>query len=362
MQSIEPALADGADAVAEILDAGLAEALGPERAGRWRVERTGYRPAVHTLGHGDAILAAALTSGRPATAATKIVDVWASPDTPDDAADRLVARVITAAEERGDAAVKWEMPEGTAIPESASAHGFVPLRAPWGAVGTEGTRGLVRWLVPMPHVEPGYYGQTTLFTCGAVAGLIATERFGSPGFAGQTATDRDLEIEFWRRASNYPACEPIGLAVTMQEHVGPRGAVEVALDHPGPVLLEDFTGFDYEFRAELQQESRKRAADLGIRVDASRIPMTEVAERVAAGEQALLLIDEAPMHADPGPHWIVAHAAAGPYVVVEDPWVNRPTGETWVDTHDLPIHIDDLERLVAWGPEGYRGVVFLTAR
>ena len=84
--------------------------------------------------------------------------------------------------------------------------------------------------------------------------------------------------------------------------------------------------------------------------------------RVAAGEQALLLIDEAPMHADPGPHWIVAHAAAGPYVVVEDPWVNQATGETWVDTHDLPIHIDDLERLVAWGPEGYRGVIFLSPR
>ncbi|GAA2955817.1 peptidase C39 family protein [Microbacterium schleiferi] len=362
MQSIEPVLADGADAVTAVLDAGLAPALGAERAARWRVERAGYRPTVHTLGHGEGILAAALTSGRPATAATKIVDLWTSPDAPDDAADRLVARVIAAAVERGDAAVKWELPEGAAVPASALAHGFVPLRAPWGAVGTEGTRGLVHWLVPLTHDEPGYYGQTTLFTCGAVAGLIASERYGSHGFAGETVPDRDLEIEFWRRASNYPACEPLGLAVTVQEHIGPSGAVEVALDHPGPVLLEDFTGFDYDFRAELQRESRKRAADLGILVADSRVAMTEVASRVAAGEQALLLIDEAPMHADPGPHWIVAHAAAGPYVVVEDPWVNTATGETWVDTHDLPIHVDDLERLVAWGPEGYRGVIFLSPR
>ncbi|WP_341577764.1 peptidase C39 family protein [Microbacterium schleiferi] len=362
MQSIEPVLADGADAVTAVLDAGLADALGDERAAHWRIERAGYRPTVHTLGHGSGILAAALTSGRPATAATKIIDLWTSPDAPDDAADRLITRVITAAAERGDAAVKWEVSEGAAAPESASAHGFTPLRAPWGAVGTEGANGLVRWLVPIEHAEPGYYGQTTLFTCGAVAGLIAAERFGSPGFAGQSVSDRDLEIDFWRRASNYPACEPIGLAVTVQEHVGPRGAVEVTLDHPGPVLLEEFAGFDYDFRAELQQESRKRAADLGIPIGTARIAMTEVAARVAAGEQALLLIDEAPMHADPGPHWIVAHAAAGPYVIVEDPWVNTATGETWVDTHDLPIHVDDLERLVAWGPDGYRGVIFLSPR
>lgn len=360
MQSIEPALAEGADAVAAVLARGLADALGPERAALWRVERSGYRPSAHTLDGSDGILAAVLTSGRPATAATKIVDLWVAPDAPGDAADRLIDGVLARASERGDAAVKWELPEGAAVPESAVIHGFAPMRKPWGAVGTEATRGLVRWLVSMPHEEPGYYGQTTLFTCGAVAGLIATERYGTPGFAGQNAPDRDLEIEFWRRASNYPACEPIGLAVTVQEHLGSRAAVKVALDHAGPVLLEDFTGFDYDFRAELQRESRKRAADLGIVVDGSRIPMTEVAARVAAGDQALLLIDEAPMHADPGPHWIVAHAAAGPYVVVEDPWVNRATGETWVDTHELPIHVDDLERLVAWGPEGYRGVIFLS--
>lgn len=362
MQSIEPTLAEGAAGVAAVLAAGVADALGTERAARWRIGRDGYRPAVEALADGDRILAAVLTSGRPATAATKIVDLWVSPDAPDGAADRLVEGVLARARERGDAAVKWELPEGVTAPASAADHGFARMRAPWGAVGTEVTQGLVRWLVPIAHEEPGYYGQTTLFTCGAVAGLIAAERFGRPGFAGETEPDRELEIDFWRRASNYPACEPIGLAVTVQEHLGGDGAVQVALDHPGPVLLEDFSGFDHDFRAELQRESRKRAADLGIPIDGARVPMSEVATRVAAGEQALLLIDEAPMHADPGPHWIVAHAAAGPYVVVEDPWVNRETGETWVDTHELPIHVDDLERLVAWGPDGYRGVIFLSAR
>ena len=80
--------------------------------------------------------------------------------------------------------------------------------------------------------------------------------------------------------------------------------------------------------------------------------------RVAGGERALLLIDEAPMHGEVGPHWIVAHAVAGDAVVVEDPWINVEAGETWVDTHQLPIHRGDLDQLVRWSAEGYRGVIF----
>ena len=95
MQSIEPVLAEGAEAVTAVLDAGLADALGAERAARWRVERAGYRPTAHMLGSGAGILAAVLTSGRPATAATKIVDLWTSPEAPTDAADRLIAGVIS---------------------------------------------------------------------------------------------------------------------------------------------------------------------------------------------------------------------------------------------------------------------------
>ncbi len=348
---------EGMDAVRAALDAGLAGVVGADRASGWLAPRSAYRPQLWVVVAGEEPVAAVLTTGRPATAATTLVEPWW---TSDSALGAMLDRVVGAARARRDVAVKWRT--AGEVPAAAIDAGFVPLRAPHGAVGTESTRGAVRWLVEMPHEEPGYYAQTTLFTCGAVAALMAAGLRGAGGFTGD-ADDRDRELEYWRRASNFPACEPVGLAVATAEHLGHGGdlrRVEVALDADGPVLVEDYRGFDLSFRTELQTESRRRAADLGIPISSERVTVAEIARRVAGGELALLLIDEEPMHGEHGPHWVLAHASDGvDVVVIEDPWINRDTGETWVDTHELPVRAADLDRLVRWSATGYRGVVFL---
>lgn len=338
----------------------LASLGAPEnRVQRWRVPRAAYRPTVTVERDAAGTLqAAALTSGRPATAATKIVDLWWGEE---DAAQRVLARLIAAARDRGDVAVKWEVPAGGELPAFAVEAGFVAMRRPWAAVGTESVRGFVLWLQPGPVREFGYYAQTTLFTCGAVAALIASEDAAAGGFDGGPG-DRDLELEFWRGASNYPACEPVGLAVALRDRLGGvpvEVPVEVHLDLDGPALLEGYTGFEHDFRALLQQESHRQAVERGIPVRRDRVDVAEIVRRVAAGERALLLIDEAPMHGEAGPHWVIAHSVVGGAAVIEDPWVNVETGETWVDTHALPVAPDDLDRLVRWGDDGYRGVVFV---
>jgi hypothetical protein len=345
---------------AKVSEALIAE-LGTPRAERWTLPRNGYRPQVTIARSGDTLVAAMLTTARPATAATKIADLWWNEGSNDSAtsgaaAAALLDNAIEKARARGDVALKWEIaPDGALAPVGAE-RGFVEMRRPWAAVGTENVRGFVLWLTPTEHAEPGYYSQTTLYTCGAIAALIAADGVGIDGLTG-TAADRDLEIDFWRKASNFPACEPIGLAVALQDRLQAPG-VEVALDHEGPVLLEDFTGFDYDFRAELQEESRHRAGTAGIPIRADRVSVDEIARRVAADEFALLLIDEAPMHGEVGPHWIVAHATVGDTVLVQDPWINVATGETWVDTHQLPVSFADLDRLIRWSSDEYRGVIF----
>lgn len=349
------------------LAAEWADELGARRLARWRADRAHYRPEVRVIADAVRVVAAVLTSARPATAATKIVDLWWA-DGAEHAGETLLDAVIRVSVERGESALKWELPDasdgsaGADLPSFALDRGFVPMAAPFpSAPGTQGVAGWVLWLRPIPHVEPGYYAQTTLFTCGSVAALLAIGARGGAGFTGSTTgtPDRDLELAFWRQASNFPACEPVGLAVALQERLGSDGAVRIALDADGPLLLEGFEGFERSFRAELQDESRRRAATLGIPIDADRIAIELVRDRVAAGDLALLLIDEAPMHGETGPHWILAHAASGDTVIVEDPWISADEGETWVDTHELPVPLAALDRMVAWGPDDARGVVFL---
>ncbi|MEV8266824.1 peptidase C39 family protein [Microbacterium sp. NPDC076911] len=340
----------------EVALAEVAELISGTRADRWRIDRSLYRPELGVIRDRDgALTAAVLTTARPATAATKIVDLWYVDAV---AGEALLDAVVDLARWRDDVAVKWELPEGVAEPSFATM--FTPMRQPWAAVGTEFVRGLVLWLRHVEHTEPGYYAQTTLFTCGAVAALIAADAFGHGALSGD-AGDREREIEFWRRASNYPACEPVGLAVALREHLGDV-PIEVALDHDGPVLLEDVSGFDYDFRAELQAESWRQAAALGVPLRRDRVSIEEILRRVEAGELALLLIDEAPMHGETGPHWITAHAASNGIVLLQDPWVTVAAGETWVDTHDMPMRSAELEQLVRWSDENYRGVIFTGKR
>ncbi|WP_062301036.1 peptidase C39 family protein [Demequina subtropica] len=343
----------------------LAAALGPERAAWWSLPRSPYRPALAVRrGEGGKPIAALLTSGRPATAAVKVVDLWwEDSDAGLAGAASLVDALLEARAAAGDAAVKWEVAPGATLPDLAVARGFVPMRTPWGAKGTERFAGHVRWLVEVPHAELGYYAQTTLYTCGAVAGLMAVEAAGVSGFAGAAADDRDREIGFWREATNHPACEPVGLAVRLREEiavpVGGGAPVAVALDHEAPVLLEDYEGFEHDYRAELQEHSARRAALLGVPVARERLSMAELEARLNDGWVALLLVDEEPMHGVTGAHWIVAHAARDGMFVLEDPWVEDAAGESWVDTHDMPVAASDLDRMVRWGPEGYRGIVLL---
>ncbi|WP_448005971.1 peptidase C39 family protein [Agromyces bauzanensis] len=339
------------------LDDDLLAELG-DASERWLRSRHPYQPTVRTARRGGRPVAALLTTRRPNTLAVKIAAYWATDDA---AGSGLVDELIRESAASGDAVVKWEVATDEPVPPFAARLGFAELTAPYvSAAGTTGLRGFARWLRATPPVEPPYYAQTTEFTCGAVAALLATEAAGEAGFGGGGVAGRDREITFWRGASNYPACEPIGLAVALQRETDP-GTVEVHLDHDGPVLLESFgDGFDHAFRAELQTESLRQARTLGLPVGRERIAVSEIERRIVGGALALLLIDEGPMHDGQAvPHWVLAHHAADGVVVIQDPWITADEGESWIDTHLLPIRSEIVDRMTAWGPARYRGVIFL---
>jgi hypothetical protein len=207
-----------------------------------------------------------------------------------------------------------------------------------------------------------YYAQTSSFTCGAVTALLASEIRGSRGFSAE-GNNRDRELEFWRQASNFPACEPIGLAVALRRSIddAPGTApVDVFLDTDGPALLEAYPdASDRRFREELQADSLRQALDSDITVHRDRLSIDVLATRIRAGDVALLLIDTQLMYGFAVPHWVLAHSVERGLVIVDDPTISSSWGETWVDAHEIPISLGSLDRMIAWGDDGYRGVVFI---
>lgn len=353
------------DASAGIPDDVLA-LLEPERRDVWQKCGAFNRPVVWLARENGAVVSAALTSGRPVGAYCKIVDLW--PGVRRAGETGLVDAIVDRARVSGHVAVKVESrsvkPGLRASFEAEMVNlNFRRMRQPRQlASGTEqGVEGYVRWLEDWPHDELPYYGQTTEFTCGAVAGMGALAHVGIDLLDGlDTAQMRVVELEIWRSATNFPAIEPLGLAVALTERFRRSetvGSVEVYLSTDEAIMLDlDFTGAE-EFRAELQRESLLRAVQLKIPVHRDWISTDKMVALSRAGYGLLILIDETLMSADPAPHWIFAHSTDGRHLLTEDPWIDAELGETWVDAHELPITLTDVDLMARYGTPAYRGVV-----
>ncbi|MFJ3670397.1 peptidase C39 family protein [Streptomyces sp. NPDC090106] len=330
---------------------------------RWHtVDRSAHGPTLIAVPDedkgegGERWSSVALVTARPGTSYLKIVDVVG--DVP-----AGVAAVLAHAGERRLAQVKWE--GWTGGPEEAAAAGFTELSPPLalsdGASGP--ATGYVRWLddagvAPPPHEEPAYdappyYGQSTHFTCGAVTALVARAHAGV--LAGDEL-DRRAELTFWRQATNFPACEPVGLGVAVRRQ-WPEPDVTVHLDTDRPVLLDHLDAKEQDWRALLQHSSRADAERLGVPVDPGHLSLAAVRDLVGRGAHVLLLLSLAEMQGFDVPHWVLCHGAVAGAVVIDDPWAQATAGDTWVDAHLLPVPDASLDAMSTMAPDGFRGAV-----
>lgn len=171
-------------------------------------------------------------------------------------------------------------------------------------------------------------------------------------------TSLDRTTELWRDATNFPACEPVGLGVAVRRR-GTASPVEVFLDTDQPVLLAHLPEPEREWRAVLQRASRTEAGRVGVPVTTRRLSLTRVREAVQSREQVLLLVSLAAMQGYDVPHWVLCHGAVPGAVVLEDPWFRAAAGETWVDAHLLPVPDASLEAMSLLTEDGarFRGAV-----
>ncbi|MFD7813931.1 peptidase C39 family protein [Streptomyces sp. NPDC059785] len=316
---------------------------------RWRtVDRSAHAPRLVAVPSADGAewAAAALVTARPDTAYLKIVD--AVGDVP-----AAVRAVVAHARGQGLVQVKWE--GWTASPRVAADAGFTPLRAPLAtAQDADGPgKGYVRWLCEGAGTEPPYYGQSTTFTCGAVTALVAQAHAGT---LPHRELDRRAELTLWRDATNFPACEPVGLGVAVRR-AWPSSPVTVHLDTDRPVLLDHYPQSEQEWRALLQRTSRDDAARIGVPVDPGHLSLTALRGALDRREHVLLLLSLARMQGFDVPHWVLCHGTVPGAVVIEDPWAHTVAGDTWVDAHLLPVSDASLDIMSALSPDRFRGAV-----
>ncbi|HJX79291.1 peptidase C39 family protein [Glutamicibacter sp.] len=330
--------------------------------GPWESRVATVNARLLTIQSSDAtVTGAALLTARSAAAYVKISGILAR-----DAAtyEELVRAVLDYAKEKDLACVKWEgWTEEPWLADLAEQMGFQSLPAPRGTADGSASIprfGYVHWLHPACYLPTAHYEQSENFTCAAVAALAA---HGETTSIATMDRLRSVELLLWRQATNFMACEPVGLGLAIAER-WPASRVQVSLDTDKPVIVDYYPEAERSWRGILQAESRRRAEATGLPVTSKRMEISQIHEAVSQSARVLLLVSLRQMLGYDVPHWILCHGTAGstekPVIIIDDSWIDAPSGESWVDVTCLPIPLQELDSMSCLEADGYRAALILT--
>jgi len=214
---------------------------------------------------------------------------------------------------------------------------------------------------PVSARQVRFYAQTTEFTCGPAAMMMALAAAGRP-----VAFDRRTEIDLWRRsttifmATGPGGCEPLGMAVTLAvEGLAPR----VYINQQGPLFLDSLrTPWKREIMELVQGEFRGRAARLGIPVHYYPLPLDSLRDALKRGATAIVLISAYRMYHERTPHWLLAYDCDDHYVYAHDPWVDSDSYDVALSKAAVAIPIEQFERMSVYGKSRLRAAVIVENR
>ncbi|MEQ9642468.1 MAG: GNAT family N-acetyltransferase/peptidase C39 family protein [Alphaproteobacteria bacterium] len=211
------------------------------------------------------------------------------------------------------------------------------------------------------HPVPPYFPQSTDFTCGPAALMMAMAAVDSG-----TRLDQRLEFRLWREATlvfmsgGHGGCEPFGLALASAR----RGfAVAVHVSQPPPYFVD---GLRNESKREvmtlIQDDFRDELKALKVPVRRSALTMPGLREALDRGMAAVLLVSQYRMVGSRTPHWLVAFGHDDRRVFVHDPWVDPDDLESPLATADLPIPWAELDRMARFGRSRLQAAVLIGPR
>ncbi|MGF7162259.1 ribosomal protein S18 acetylase RimI-like enzyme [Rhodoligotrophos appendicifer] len=203
-----------------------------------------------------------------------------------------------------------------------------------------------------------YYPQSTEFTCGPAAMMMAMAGAGAPG----TFTRR-VEINLWREAttifmtSGLGGCEPLGMAVALARR-GLKTAVFVS--KTGPLFLDSVrTPWKQEVMTAVQEEFLEQAQALQVPIHRYPLSLQELRTALKRGATAIVLVSAYRMYHERYPHWILAYDCDEHFVFAHDPWVDPDSYEIAVSKAAVAIPVDEFDRMSAYGKPRLRAAVIV---
>jgi len=218
----------------------------------------------------------------------------------------------------------------------------------------------LRGAIPIPETIP-FYAQTTPFTCGPSALLMAMRSLDKG-----IALNRLHELNLWREATTiylttgHGGTSPQGLALAAHH----RGFdVRLWLSDIRVAFLD---GVRSEHKREVIQlvgdDFQNRCDVAGIMTDVGNKSVDDLRQALAAGYRILLLISTWRLNRNKAPHWVWLVAMDDDYAYINDPDVDADLDQVATDNLYVPVSLENLARMIQYGSAQYGAAVLLSVK
>ena len=216
----------------------------------------------------------------------------------------------------------------------------------------------------MSHAIYPWYQQTTEFTCGPSALMMAM-----CSLQNNYEMNQQKELAIWRTAttifmtSGHGGCHPIGLALAAQLE---GFTAEVLINQPLPLFVD---GVRSEHKKHIvgQVEAdfllQAQKSNMAIATEEWRVDVIEQA--LDAGKAVVCLISTYAFDKKKAPHWVAITSYDEQCFYLHDPDADESDGENEsqrVEFQHIPVARDDFVRLASYGTRKVRTLVLLSRK
>ncbi len=206
-----------------------------------------------------------------------------------------------------------------------------------------------------------YYGQTTDFTCGPAALMMAMNALDPAREMTPIA-----ELQLWREATTIymlagtGGCGPHGLALAAWQ----RGfSASILVNQKGPLFLESVRRPEKKaIMARVHDDFMHRLRDTDVTLEHTAWTLEDLHRSLRGGCLPLVLISTYRFNRSKNPHWVVVSGMDDHFVFIHDPEVDDISGPWPLDNQYLPVVKRDFLRMGQFGQSGLRAAVILGNR
>ena len=208
------------------------------------------------------------------------------------------------------------------------------------------------------HLEVPYYMQTTDFTCGSAALMMAMSAL-RPGLV----PDQRSELQIWREAttifmtSGHGGCGPHGLAYAASKR---NFQAHVYVNQEGPLFLEGVRNPGKKQILDMvHQDFLEKLKDFNVEIFNEWLTLYQLERALDDKAVPLVLISTYRLDRRKVPHWVVLVDMDDHFVYINDPDVNEDEGQSAFDNHYIPIPRSSFDRMFQFGQNRLRCAVIL---